>query len=121
MNVLIIDDDLEDRESIGDIFKKHFPDFGVITNSGSGFIDILKNKKPGLVVLSLNIEGQDGIKVIRDIYDRCDVPIIALSSKGNIEVVAALENGAVSCINKPINQRIFVARIWVLFRGGNHD
>ncbi len=116
MNVLIIEDDLEDGSSIAGIFNENFPGFNIIMDSGINCLDILTNKNPHLVVLSLGISGVDCMQIIREIYDRSDAPIIALSSKSNGEVVEALENGAATCINKPVNQRIFAARVEALFR-----
>jgi len=121
MNVLIIDDDLEDRESIGDIFKKHLSVFDVAFDSGCNCLDIVKKKKPELVVLSLSIRNIDCMRTIEKIRDISSSQIIALSEKGCPEIIDALEAGASICMRKPVNYREFVARVRVLFRGGNHD
>ncbi|MDD4923976.1 MAG: response regulator [Dehalococcoidales bacterium] len=121
MDVLIIEDDLEDRCSIEGIFSEHLPDFNVITDSGCNCLDILKKNNPHLVVLSLNISGMDCMRVIEKMRNISDVPIIVLSERGCPEMINALEAGASSCMRKPVNHREFVARVGVLFRGGNHD
>ncbi len=121
MNVLIIDNDLEDISIIEDIFNSHLPEFKVITDSGSDCLDIFKNSRPQLVVLSLNIPDVDGIMTIEKIRIISDVPLIALSGKGCPEIIDALEAGASVCMRKPVNHREFVARVGVLLRGGNHD
>jgi len=121
MNVLIIEDDLEDRESIEDIFNKHFSGFDVSVDSGYNYLDIIKKNKPHLVVLSLSIQNMDCIQVIEKVRNISSAQIVVLSEKGCPEIIDALEAGASICMRKPVNCREFVARVGVLFRGGNHD
>lgn len=120
MDVLIIEDDLEDGSSIAAIFNQHLPDFNVVMDSGCKYLDILKKKNPALVVLSLNISNMDCMQAIGKIVDISDVPIIALSARGCPEMIDALEAGASTCMRKPVNCRELVARVGVLFRGGNN-
>lgn len=70
-----------------------------------------------LITLDLNLSGEDGLAVAREIRARADVPIIMVSGKGDtIDRVVGLEVGADDYIAKPFHLREVLARVKSVIR-----
>lgn len=76
---------------------------------GDGFIH--------LVTLDLNLGGDNGLELARQIRARCNVPIVMISGKGDtIDRVVGLELGADDYIAKPFHVREVLARVRAVLR-----
>lgn len=70
-----------------------------------------------LIVLDLNLPGEDGLSLCRETRARRDVPIIMLTARGEaIDRVIGLEVGADDYIAKPFEPRELVARVRSVIR-----
>jgi two-component system nitrogen regulation response regulator NtrX len=105
-DILIVDDERDIRELIGDILR----DEGYETRLASNSEDCLKeinDQVPSLMVLDIWLKdsGMDGIDILKHVKrEHPDVPIIIISGHGNIEIaVAAIKQGAYDFIEKPFN------------------
>jgi DNA-binding response OmpR family regulator len=69
------------------------------------------------VTLDLNLGGEDGLELARQIRAKNDVPIIMISGKGDtIDRVVGLELGADDYISKPFHLREVLARVRAVLR-----
>ena len=70
-----------------------------------------------LVILDLNMPGDDGLTLTRELRRSSDVGIIILTGKeGSIERVVGLELGADDYVSKPFDERELLARIRSVLR-----
>lgn len=70
-----------------------------------------------LVILDINMPGQDGLTALRVLRDTCDVPVIMLTAASEvIDRVIGLEMGADDYLGKPVDLRELEARIKVALR-----
>lgn len=70
-----------------------------------------------LVTLDLNLNGEDGLAIAREVRARHDIPIIMITAKNDdIDRVVGLELGADDYIAKPFRGREVVARVRAVLR-----
>lgn len=105
-DILIVDDERDIRELIGDILR----DEGYDTRLASGSDECMKEigeAVPSLMVLDIWLKDSDmdGIDILKHVKrEYPEVPIIIISGHGNIEIaVAAIKQGAYDFIEKPFN------------------
>lgn len=102
MNLLVIDDEIE----ICNIFSKAMHGIKVLTAStGSSAIRILKEIKPEIIILDLQLPDIHGIELLKKIREiDQDVTVIVLTGFGSADsVVEAMKLGAYEFINKPFD------------------
>jgi len=111
---------VEDEPTIAETLKMYLVKEGFnveIIGNGNEAIKIFDEVKPILVLLDLNLPGEDGIKVCRNFRSRSDVPIIMVTARDEEEdKLTGLETGADDYITKPFSIREVVARVKVLLR-----
>ena len=77
----------------------------------------LMARKPHLVLLDMALPGSDGIRLMNDIRETSDAPIIFLAAPGEEEMTArALDSGAADYLVKPFSPTELVARIRAALR-----
>ena len=118
MLVLIIEND---EETLGEMelsLNMCLPDFHMVTdNSVNNCIEIIKDKRPDLVIVDMDTVKDDGFNLLGKIKGISDTPVIILSSaKEENEEIKALEMGIVEYIKKPFRQLEFMARTRALLR-----
>ncbi|SFI28970.1 response regulator [Jannaschia pohangensis] len=75
-----------------------------------------------LVTLDLNLRGEDGLDLAREIRSMRQIPIIMITGKGDvIDRVVGLELGADDYIAKPFHLREVLARVKTVFRRSARD
>ncbi len=71
---------VEDEKTLGQIFKEELEDLGYsvdITETGNSAIGYIRNTKPDLVILDINLPDINGIKVLHQVKNEYpDLPII---------------------------------------------
>jgi len=116
INILMIEDDSELAEILGEFLQKEGfsclnyedPFSARIALSGGGF---------DLVILDLTLPGIDGLEVCKDIRIKYDIPIIISSARGDIDdKIEALKSGADDYIPKPYDPKELKARIEAVMR-----
>ena len=104
--ILIVDDERDIRELIGDILKDEGYAVRLAGNSDECMAEI-NEEPPALMILDIwlkdsRMDGIDILKVVK--RDNPDVPVVIISGHGNIEIaVAAIKQGAYDFIEKPFN------------------
>jgi two-component system response regulator BaeR len=109
--ILIVEDDPKIASLLSDYFGA--AGFGsTSTANGLDAVDLVKDRKPDLVVLDLNLPGLDGIEVCRRVRTFSQVPIIMLTARiDEIDRLLGLETGADDYVCKPFSPREVVARV----------
>ena len=106
MSILIVDDEKDIRELIGDILKDEGYPIRLAGNSDEAMAEI-NSDPPSLMILDIWLKDSrmDGIDILKTVKrDNPDVPVVIISGHGNIEIaVAAIKQGAYDFIEKPFN------------------
>jgi two-component system nitrogen regulation response regulator NtrX len=105
-DILIVDDEKDIRELIGDILE----DEGYATRLAANAEDCMAaiaEEPPALIVLDIWLKDSrmDGIDILKAVKrEHPGIPVVIISGHGNIEIaVAAIKQGAYDFIEKPFN------------------
>ncbi|WGW03118.1 nitrogen assimilation response regulator NtrX [Tropicibacter oceani] len=105
-DILIVDDERDIRELIGDILEDEGFSTRLAGNSQDAMNEI-NAEPPALLILDIWLKDSkmDGIDILKTVKrDNPDVPVVIISGHGNIEIaVAAIKQGAYDFIEKPFN------------------
>ncbi len=105
-DILVVDDEKDIRELIGDILRDEGHSVRLAQDSDSAFAAI-NDSPPDLVILDIWLKESklDGIDILKSVRrDNPDIPVVIISGHGNIEIaVAAVKQGAYDFIEKPFN------------------
>ncbi len=105
-DILIVDDERDIRELIGDILEDEGYTTRLAGNSSEAMNEV-NSEPPALMILDIWLKDSkmDGIDILKTVKrDNPDIPIIIISGHGNIEIaVAAIKQGAYDFIEKPFN------------------
>jgi len=115
-NILIVDDDAAVRRLLADCLQPE--GFAVFeAANGAAMHKELAARRIDLITLDLNLSGEDGLKLARDVRSRQNIPIIMITGKSDpIDKVVGLELGADDYIPKPFHMREVLARIRAVLR-----
>ena len=84
-------------------------------DSAVGMFDLLKNVRPDLILLDINmpgIDGYDAIKALKDDQHYAEIPVIFLSAKDDEDsIIKGLSLGAVDHVPKPYTPKDLLERI----------
>ena len=113
--VLLVEDDRQIREVIGDYFgrrEKITLDFAEDGNAG---LSKILNESYDLIVLDIMMPGLDGFELCKIIRKRSDVPVVFLTGKVREEdVLYGYELGADDYIIKPFSLAILYSKLLAL-------
>ena len=105
-DILVIDDEQDIRELVGDILDDEGHTTRLARNSQTAYEEINK-AEPDLIILDIWLKDSDsdGIDILKKTKrDNPNVPVVIISGHGNIEIaVAAVKQGAYDFIEKPFN------------------
>jgi DNA-binding response OmpR family regulator len=114
--ILVVDDEAPVRALLRDCFE--LEGYRIIEASdGQGLHARLAEGPVHLVTLDLNLGGENGLELARQVRARCNVPIVMITGKGDtIDRVVGLELGADDYIAKPFHVREVLARARAVLR-----
>jgi len=115
-HILVVDDEAAVRELLRDCLE--IEGFAVSEASNGREINAALAQHPiDLITLDLNLGGENGFDLVRDVRATRNVPIVMITGKGDtIDRVVGLELGADDYIAKPFQLREVVARIRAVLR-----
>lgn len=114
--LLIVDDDRDIRSLLAEHLEQH--GFRVLKAADGPAMQTALGRAPvDLVVLDLNLPGEDGLSLCRRLRATSTTPVIMLTARGDpIDRIVGLEMGADDYLAKPFEPRELVARIRSVLR-----
>jgi two-component system, OmpR family, response regulator len=114
--LIVVDDEPDLRSMIAEYLGKH--GFTVETAAGGRELDaLLAGGLPDLLILDINMPGEDGLAIARRMRARSALPILMLTAADDVvDRVVGLEMGADDYLTKPFDLRELRARIRALLR-----
>ncbi|HJS39541.1 MAG TPA: response regulator [Burkholderiales bacterium] len=114
--ILIVDDDRSVRDSLAEYLQEHGYDVA-LAEGGEAMRRTLAAGVPDVVLLDLNMPGEDGLSLARWLRANHDVAIIMVTGAGEVvDRVIGLEVGADDYLAKPFDPRELRARLKSVLR-----
>jgi two-component system response regulator ChvI len=114
--IALVDDDRNILTSLSVTLQSE----GFITrlySDGEAALKALTENPPHLAVLDIKMPRMDGMELLRRLREKCEFPIIFLTSKDEeLDEALGLAMGADDYIAKPFSQRLLLARIRAVLR-----
>jgi two-component system OmpR family response regulator len=114
--VLVVDDDPEICALVADHLQRS--GYAAVTAcDGPTMLAALDARPVELIILDLNLPGEDGLSLCRETRSRRNIPIIMLTARGEaVDRVIGLEVGADDYLTKPFDPRELTARVRSVMR-----
>ena len=114
--MIVVDDEIDIAETLADYFEMQ--GFAVkIAVNGQELKKILPEFTPHIVLLDLNMPGEDGLTLTRYLREHTRAGIIMVTaSAGQVDMVVGLEMGADDYVGKPFDLRALLARVRSVLR-----
>jgi two-component system, OmpR family, phosphate regulon response regulator OmpR len=114
--ILVVDDEEGVREMVVEYLARHGYSLRGAAD-GAAMAARLAEKPADLVILDVNMPGEDGLTLARRLHERSDVCIVMLTAAGEtVDRVVGLEIGADDYIAKPFDLRELLARVRTVLR-----
>lgn len=115
-HILIVDDDREISTLLAEYLEKNGYKTS-IAGDGKAMWKALDDSHIDLIVLDLNLPGDDGLTLCRNLRSRSSIPVIMLTARGEpLDRILGLEMGADDYLPKPFEPRELFARIRSVLR-----
>lgn len=116
LSILLVEDDAEIGEFISLYLATHNIHATFVTN-GKDMDAAFSAGTYDLLILDLNLPGEDGLSICRRVRTEKRIPIIILTAQAeDVDKILGLEMGADDYIVKPFNSRELLARIRAVLR-----
>lgn len=117
--ILVVEDDRDINELIR--YNLEREGFEILSlYEGSQAVDMVRTRKPDLILLDLMLPECDGLEICHQIKNNSDtknIPIIIITAKTmESDVVLGLSLGADDYIPKPFSPQVLAARVKAVFR-----
>jgi two-component system, OmpR family, response regulator len=115
-NILIVDDDRDIRTLLADYLESN--GYRAYTAAdGAAMWKQLESARIDLIVLDLNLPGDDGLTLCRKLRAGSNLPVIMLTARSEpLDRILGLEMGADDYLPKPFEPRELLARIRSVLR-----
>jgi two-component system phosphate regulon response regulator OmpR len=115
-HVLVCDDEPDVREMLAEYLQKRgFRVSGA--GSAAELRAVLEAEAPELILLDINMPGEDGLSVLRSLQGDDAPAVIMLTAAGEVvDRIVGLEMGADDYLGKPVDLRELAARIRAVLR-----
>jgi two-component system, OmpR family, KDP operon response regulator KdpE len=107
--VLVVDDQPRVTRFVEIYLKQRGFDV-ICANSGRQALDMVKSRKPDLLVLDIAMPGMDGLEVMTRLRCFSQIPVIAVSASPECHIEAAAA-GAADFLPKPFQMQKVLERI----------
>jgi DNA-binding response OmpR family regulator len=116
IEILVVDDDPTVCEFLRDFLEERQYRVRLANHSGE-LRAALNQHLPDLVLLDVNLPGEDGLSLARFLREHHDMPVLMISGAGSaMDRILGLEVGADDYLVKPFDPRELQARIKSLLR-----
>ncbi len=114
--IMICDDERDVREMLEEYLSKRGYDIVPVANSEE-LQASLAERQVDLILLDINMPGQDGLTTLRALRTDNQVPVVMLTAASEvIDKIVGLEMGADDYLSKPVDLRELEARIKAVLR-----
>lgn len=116
-HIAVVDDDPDVRDTLGEYLSDH--GYRVTPCSGGSELRRLVDSDADLdvVLLDINMPGEDGLSLARHLTQATDVRIIMVTASGEtVDRIVGLEMGADDYLPKPVDLRELLARVKAVLR-----
>ena len=111
MKILLVEDNLNIRESLEYSFKIKKIDLVIVPDVKST-LQYLENNKVALIILDVTLPDGNGFDLYKDYIKDMEIPVIFLTARDSEEdIVNALDMGASDYLTKPFRTGELIARI----------
>ncbi|SHE64153.1 DNA-binding response regulator, OmpR family, contains REC and winged-helix (wHTH) domain [Caldanaerobius fijiensis DSM 17918] len=111
---------IEDEKGLQDILKTYLEKNGYsafIAGDGRSGLELIEKYDISLVILDVMLPDMDGWRVLRELRETSDVPVIMLTARGEeYDKLLGFELGADDYVVKPFSPRELMARIKALLK-----
>ena len=119
--IMIIDDNEQLQNEIGKLLINNGHSI-IKPNEFNNIPYLVKESNPSLILLDINLPGNDGFKICTEIRSFSQIPIIFITSRNtNIDELMGITLGGDDFITKPYNTQILLARISSLLKRAYPD
>ena len=115
-HVVALDDDATVRDMLADFLGDHNLRVTAVA-SGRELDETMAREAVDLLLLDLNLDGEDGVQIARRLRETSALPILMLTGRSHeADRVLGLELGADDYLTKPFSPRELLARVRALLR-----
>ena len=115
-HIIVCDDEQDIRDMLSEYLQHHGFSVSAAEN-GDALRALLETAAADIVVLDVNMPGEDGLSLTRFLSGRGDIGIIMLTAAGDVvDRIVGLEMGADDYLAKPVDMRELLARIKAVMR-----
>lgn len=113
--IVLVEDDGELRALVCDLLGGE--GWRVTGVRDAAAMDALLDPPPDLLILDVNLPGEDGLSIARRVSATTDISILMLTARADeVDRIVGLEIGADDYLGKPFNPRELTARVRALLR-----
>ena len=115
-HIVVVDDDQDVRETVAEYLRRN--GFAVSeADGGKALREVMTSRPIDLALLDINMPGDDGLTLAREIRSSGDAGIIMLTANSDdLDKIVGLEVGADDYVTKPFNPRELLARVKAVLR-----
>lgn len=115
-NILIVEDDEKLSKELEKFLSQNGYEASRITNF-ENVINYILNSKCNMVLLDINLPGNNGEYICKEVRKISDVPIVMITSvDSELDELISLNYGADDYITKPFNLQILLAKIATILK-----
>ncbi|MFQ2347936.1 MULTISPECIES: two-component system response regulator TorR [Aeromonas] len=110
-HILVVEDDVVTREKLTGYFEREGYRVTAVEN-GQEMRAVLAEREVALVMLDINLPGEDGLLLTRELRARSTVGIILVTGRSDaVDRIVGLEMGADDYVTKPFELRELLVRV----------
>jgi len=115
-HIVVVDDDPDVRETVAEYLRRN--GFAVTeADGGAALREVMAARPIDLALLDINMPGEDGITLAREIRGSGNAGIIMLTANcEEVDKIVGLEVGADDYVTKPFSPRELLARVKAVLR-----